>query len=613
MRKVACLLLLIGALVNNSYSQCGTTNIAQGKTITYSSSDINHTAAQAVDGNMGTDWWPNGGSSAVEDQYLTVDLGQNYTVCTVTINFQDATHRASNYKVQTSTNGTSWVDQATITGNASAAPSHTFSATTRYVKVWMTAKAISWSSYSIVELQVFTAAANQSPTVSITSPANSASFTVGGNVVIDATATDADGTVNKVEFYQGATKLGEDLTSPYSFTWTSPAAGSYSLTAVATDNSTATTTSSPINITVNAASGGADWSLTGNTGTTVGTNFLGTTDNKDLVVKTNNVERVRVLSNGNVGIGVAAPGARLSLPDINASTEATGITWYSAGPLQYGIHKTDGAWAAPDYQQVRLGWLTGIILDPGNTYGKSFVDIQGNGLRVTGTSVGIGTTAPSTQLHTTGGVRFAGMANNNTLTRVLVSDANGNLSYRDASTLTGASTTDWSYNGNAVTAAVPFGTTSNWALPFITGGVERMRIGANGNVGIGTTSITDADYKLSVLGGIRARKVKVDQLTWSDYVFNKDYKLLSLEQVEQFIQQNKHLPGVPSAKEIEKQGLDVGDNQAVLLKKIEELTLYLIGQNKKLESQIMLSKEKDNRIDQLEKAVNDMKRSIRNK
>ncbi len=95
---------------------------------------------------------------------------------------------------------------------------------------------------------------NVPPTVSITSPANDATFTVPANISIAADASDFDGTVTKLEFFQGTTKLGEDLTSPYSFTWNNAAAGSYSLTAKATDNGMATTTSSPVNITVNGGS-----------------------------------------------------------------------------------------------------------------------------------------------------------------------------------------------------------------------------------------------------------------------------------------------------------------------------------------------------------------------
>ena len=106
-----------------------------------------------------------------------------------------------------------------------------------------------------------------------------------------------------------------------------------------------------------------------------------------------------------------------------------------------------------------------------------------------------------------------------------------------------------------------------------------------GNVGIGTISINDPNYKLFVETGIRTRKVKVDQVSWADYVFEPTYKLPTLKEVEDYIKKNKHLPDVPSAQEVEKNGIDLGDNQTILLKKIEELTLYVIEQNKKLEEQ----------------------------
>lgn len=94
--------------------------------------------------------------------------------------------------------------------------------------------------------------ANAVPTVSLTAPTNNSTYTTLQTVELAANASDANGTVSKVEFFYGAIKLGEDLTSPYTFTWTSPSAGTHSLTAVATDNGGASTTSSPISITVTA-------------------------------------------------------------------------------------------------------------------------------------------------------------------------------------------------------------------------------------------------------------------------------------------------------------------------------------------------------------------------
>jgi Bacterial Ig domain len=91
---------------------------------------------------------------------------------------------------------------------------------------------------------------NQRPSVQITTPANGASFSGPANVTVNATASDPDGTVAKVEFFHDSVKIGEDSTAPYSIVWSNVAAGSYSLTAVATDDQGATTTSGAVNITV---------------------------------------------------------------------------------------------------------------------------------------------------------------------------------------------------------------------------------------------------------------------------------------------------------------------------------------------------------------------------
>jgi hypothetical protein len=98
-------------------------------------------------------------------------------------------------------------------------------------------------------------AMNPPPAVSITSPANGATFTAPANITINATASDSNGTVTRVEFLAGTTLLGSDTTAPYSFNWTNVAAGSYSLTARAFDNGGASTTSAPVAITVTGVQG----------------------------------------------------------------------------------------------------------------------------------------------------------------------------------------------------------------------------------------------------------------------------------------------------------------------------------------------------------------------
>jgi hypothetical protein len=96
-------------------------------------------------------------------------------------------------------------------------------------------------------------ASNSRPTVALTQPANGATFTEPATVGLAATASDADGSVTNVEFFNGATKLGEDATAPYEFAWTGVGAGTYTLTARATDDLGGTATSAPVTITVNAA------------------------------------------------------------------------------------------------------------------------------------------------------------------------------------------------------------------------------------------------------------------------------------------------------------------------------------------------------------------------
>jgi len=107
-----------------------------------------------------------------------------------------------------------------------------------------------------------------------------------------------------------------------------------------------------------------------------------------------------------------------------------------------------------------------------------------------------------------------------------------------------------------------------------TSGQERLRIDAYGNVGIGTNN---PDVKLAVNGDIRAKRVKVTATNWPDYVFHPSYPLPGLMEVADFIHQHQHLPGVPSQAEVQREGsVDVGAINETLLKKIEELTLYMI-------------------------------------
>jgi hypothetical protein len=124
------------------------------------------------------------------------------------------------------------------------------------------------------------------------------------------------------------------------------------------------------------------------------------------------------------------------------------------------------------------------------------------------------------------------------------------------------------------------------------GSADLFVISPSGHVGIGT--LAPGNYRLAVEGTIGARKVQVKLESWADYVFEPDYKLPTLAEVEAFIKQHKHLPEMPSAKQVEESGIDVGANQTLLLKKIEELTLYMI----ELKKENDLLQERVNKLEQ---------------
>ncbi|HWZ22308.1 MAG TPA: hypothetical protein VNW06_06610, partial [Cytophagaceae bacterium] len=158
-------------------------------------------------------------------------------------------------------------------------------------------------------------------------------------------------------------------------------------------------------------------------------------------------------------------------------------------------------------------------------------------------------------------------------------------------------------------------------IVFKTNNTEGFRIAANGNVTVGTYATAPASklavngtmsigsdgyipagYMLAVNGSLLATEVVVKLRTkWPDYVFSKEYKLMSLGEVEQYIKQHKHLPGLPAASEVETQGMKVGEVNVMMVEKIEQLTLHAIEQQKTITSLLKLIEEQNSRLEKLEK------------
>ncbi len=332
-----------------------------------------------------------------------------------------------------------------------------------------------------------------------------------------------------------------------------------------------------------------DWSLTGSAGTNPTTNFIGTTDNKDFVFKTNATERMRLYSNGNFKVtndltlqSLSGSGNRVLFVDANGKLCVNIPTNPLQGPVPWLTRGNDNINATTGIAPIDfIGTVNNadfVVIT-----NKNNVTNGGERMRFTSSGkIGIGTLDPINDLDIAGSVGF--ISNAGSSGSIAKFNANGVLGN------TPFSNNSYVMLGNGTFGPVPSsGNASYWSLnngnlKNTNGGNPGLVITSAGLVGIGIVPDVGDATVLQVEGTIGAREVKVTQSNFPDYVFNSSYNLRSLSEVENYIKLNRHLPEIPSAAEVESNnGIELGVMQAKLLQKIEELTLYIIEQDKKID------------------------------
>ncbi len=291
-------------------------------------------------------------------------------------------------------------------------------------------------------------------------------------------------------------------------------------------------------------------------------------------------------TSGNVGVGMAAS-QKLSVAGIILSSVGSnegGSLWLenpskTASNLAYrwSIYNMTGAYGN-SLQFWSYNHDTSLM-------GPKF-SISDNG------NVGIGTTDPKAKLDVAGNMLLQSALNNSSprpslstqpLGGEIRSYSQSGNAYNDGllRLSAGAGTTPaiMSYIDISSYSTIP---DMDQNIVFGTAGEEKMRIHKNGNIGIGTANPTDM---LTVAGKIGAREIKVSASAGADFVFEPDYKLPDLNELEKFVKTNKHLPEIATAKEMVENGVNVGELNIKLLQKVEELTLYLIEKEKQLQNQ----------------------------
>ena len=306
-----------------------------------------------------------------------------------------------------------------------------------------------------------------------------------------------------------------------------------------------------------------------------------------------------VPANGRIGINVVNPSATLHV--FGNQMIGNGLQTSFLGNSSLQIQENASAETSLRiWQNGRANSIIGSKPDDSNLYFTNDYYTKGLGFplySITLTNegnVGIGTTTPAAKLDV--GALIDNGQTGTIFGHLTEGNPTGDGTYLGVK---GYETQMSSYNGKSFAIEHHFYGQTNSSINFFRGGAmiggfitfntdnnsEKMRINANGKVSIGTTTedLTNG-VLLTVNGSIHTKEVIVDlNAPLADYVFNSNYNLMPLNQVEQYVKTNNHLPEIPSATEVKDKGMNMGEMQNKLLQKIEELTLYVIEQQKRIE------------------------------
>jgi hypothetical protein len=266
---------------------------------------------------------------------------------------------------------------------------------------------------------------------------------------------------------------------------------------------------------------------------------------------------------------------------IAKNTYYKGVSWQNIQSrfFSYGGHLSEAKWLINNIPESGGRFL--IIAGPEGMSGSQHIafSIEGNKNAIFNGNVGIGTT-PSHKLS---------VSSSDNQILELSSETSGTwMDFENTRASIGSRVWSIGHHGSSGGFGVYQRDNTN---------EYRLFINESGDIGIGTRYTKG--FKLAVKGNVGAEEVQVKANYWSDFVFEDDYQLKDLEEVESFIEENKHLPDIPSENEVLKNGIQLGEMDAKLLQKIEELTLYMIEQNKKIEALLERVNVLENKNEQL--------------